>query len=273
MKPTVIIISLLLSSCTSRLELARDIAGHSNMKEERIYSQPFNLTVFKKTGKNDGAANVYIEGDGLAWQNRFTPSLDPTPTNPLGLRLAAEDDVASNVIYIARPCQYEENLGLKPCRGAEYWTGKRFAPEVVDSINNALNEIKNQNNISDLNLIGYSGGGAIAVLIAAERQDVKGIRTVAGNLDHELFNRVHNVSKMDGSLNATDVAAKVSNIPQMHFIGEDDQIVPEEIYKSFKRASGDSNCVRSYRVKEATHENGWARKWKELLRAPLSCTN
>ena len=49
--------------------------------------------------------HVYIEGDGYAWATTTDPSDDPTPINPLALRLAAVDD-APNVLYLARPCQF-----------------------------------------------------------------------------------------------------------------------------------------------------------------------
>lgn len=49
-----------------------------------------------------GAVNtltIHIEGDGLAWINSSTPSSDPTPTNPLALRLALLDTAPS--VYLA----------------------------------------------------------------------------------------------------------------------------------------------------------------------------
>ncbi len=48
---------------------------------------------------------VYIEGDGRAYVNRRTPSNDPTPGNPMALRLALADP-SLRVLYLGRPCQY-----------------------------------------------------------------------------------------------------------------------------------------------------------------------
>ena len=41
-----------------------------------------------------------------------------------------------------------------------------------------------ENRIKGIHLIGYSGGGAIAVLTASRREDVLSVRTIAANLDH-----------------------------------------------------------------------------------------
>lgn len=84
-----------------------------------------------------------------------------------------------------------------------------------------------------INLVGYSGGGAVAVLLAARRHDVSSLRTVAGNLDTEYVNRIHDVSAMPQSLNPVDVAQTISGIPQVHFSGEDDSIVPIAVTRLF----------------------------------------
>ncbi len=54
---------------------------------------------------------------------------------------------------------------------------------MVNSIHKTLDQIKTRYNASGFNLIGYSGGGAIAALVAADRNDILSLRTVAGNLD------------------------------------------------------------------------------------------
>jgi hypothetical protein len=45
----------------------------------------------------------YQSGDGLAWLSSDVPSSDPTPLDPLALRLALAKP-ARNAAYLARPC-------------------------------------------------------------------------------------------------------------------------------------------------------------------------
>jgi len=262
---------LLMTGCAthSRLENAEKTASTNLMQNIKISSKPFVITLFNKITNSNEPATVYIEGDGLAWLGRRTPSLDPTPIHPIALELAAKDP-SPNVIYMARPCQYSKLTTTQACP-TKYWTSHRFAPEVINAMSNALSNIKQQNNLSEFNLVGFSGGGAVAALITAQRNDILSLRTVAGNLDHILTSKIHNVSDMQGSLNPTEVASQISNIPQHHFIGTEDKIIPFAIYKSFRKASGNTDCIRYTLVQNTSHNKGWNEKWRHLLSEPIKC--
>jgi hypothetical protein len=256
-------------SLEQRHETADQIAESAGMAGRVIPSRFFNLSVWEKIKQPGDEINIYIEGDGLAWLNKHTKSLNPTPVNPLMLRLAALDD-ADNVIYMARPCQYSGWNGSGACPDM-YWTDGRTAPEVIKSYNTALDKIKFASHTQGFNLIGYSGGAAVAALVAAARTDVLSLRTVAGNTDYAAFSAIHNVSPLGTSLDPLGVAPKIAYIPQRHFVGTDDKVIPEEIFNNWKQASGNDACVRLTIVPGATHESGWVEQWKTLLEAPLSC--
>jgi pimeloyl-ACP methyl ester carboxylesterase len=108
-------------------------------------------------------------------------------------------------------------------------------------------------------LIGYSGGGAIAVLVAARRSDVVALRTIAGNLDHVAFTRYHKVTPMSASLNAADVIDQVRRIPQVHYAGAEDTVVPPSLIENFVARVGES--ARVVVVRNATHAKGWKEFW------------
>jgi len=72
---------------------------------------------------------IYIEGDGLSWIDASTPSNEPTPMDPLALKLALRDDAPS--AYLARPCQYVAEDRKKSC-AQKYWTYSRFSEEVIE---------------------------------------------------------------------------------------------------------------------------------------------
>ncbi|MFH1982330.1 MAG: hypothetical protein ABIL58_10815 [Pseudomonadota bacterium] len=136
-------------------------------------------------------------------------------------------------------------------------------------MNEAVELLRQKAKASKIHLIGYSGGAAVAVLVAARREDVIGVRTIAGNLDHETLNEYHRVDVLDGSLNPIDYSPEIGHIPMRHFIGTKDRIVPVFIVQSFARRTGDLSCRSVTEVAEATHSEGWREKWDELLRAPL----
>ncbi len=270
----VLVAGLGLSACyldvgEMRLETVKRIATPSFMLHREIPAAPFMLTVYERIHQKGSAATVYIEGDGVAWISKRRPSLDPTPKNPVSLHLASHDS-SHNVIYMARPCQYSKMIEAGPC-DPKYWTSDRFAPDVINSMDAALDNIKHKYGITEFNLVGFSGGGAVAALLTAERSDVATLRTVAGNIDHETLNRIHGVSQMPRSLNPVGVAASISDVPQHHFIGEWDEVVTPAVYDSFRRAAGASSCMRSSMVSKVNHETGWVNVWPELLAAPLDC--
>lgn len=262
---------LLLNGCAASLEgratLAQDVAHTSLPVHQLVTAGQFQLTSYARVTAPNATARVYIEGDGLAWLADHEPSLNPTPTDPIALRLAARD-TSANVIWLARPCQYE---GFSASCGQEYWTAKRFAPEVVEAYNQALDYLKAEYHVTGFELIGFSGGGAIAALVAAKRQDVINLRTVGGNLDHDIFNALHHVSPMPESLNPRDVAAKLSKLPQLHFIGARDRVMPSPVYDSYAKAAGNSSCVHQAIIAGASHEDGWEDLWPQLLAKDVSC--
>jgi len=266
------LISLILCGCQSspqgRANTAQEIAG-TLMTKKTIAASPFIITTYEHIEKPGSTATIYIEGDGLAWLGRRTPSLDPTPLDPMPLKLATLDP-AENRIYMARPCQYSKTVHRGICE-QKYWTSHRFAPEVIQSMNAALDDIKNRNNLTDFNLVGFSGGGAVAVLMASSRTDILSIRTIAGNLDHDRLNAIHRVTPMPGSLNAATFAPRVAHIPQHHFIGGKDTVVTPPVYHSYRAAAGPSTCIRHTLLPQATHEKGWTERWTGLLQAPLDC--
>ena len=175
------------------------------------------------------------------------------------------------MVYIARPCQYDAHSINDKCKDSAYWTNKRFSEEVVASINEAIDSYTKRSEAKEINLIGYSGGGAIAVLVAARRDDVASIRTVAGNLDHVASSKHHKASSLEGSLNAKDVAKKTAYIPQRHFAGSKDEVIPTFIAEEFREEAGNSNCVFVAEIKGFSHADGWEESWRELLKKPVTC--
>lgn len=261
---------LLLAGCASDTELVRRadaLAAPAGLQREQVRGGPFVLTAYVHARPKAPLLRVYLEGDGRAWITRNQVSPDPTPHSAMGLRLAASD--GGDVVYLARPCQFTPMQRNPVCQPV-YWAGLRYSPEVVSAMDEALSRYVAQLQPDRLELVGYSGGGAIAVLLAARRKDVSAIRTVAGNLDHVAMNQWHQVSQMPGSLNPIDVAAQVARIPQLHVSGAEDTVIPAAITRSFVSKAGP--CAALAIIPGMAHESDWSSRWPALLQAPLPCT-
>ncbi len=269
------VLPLVLASCAgtginARVKVADQIANAAGMQARTIQDSPFILSSYERIEESGGSANLYIEGDGLAWLNKRQKSLDPTPKNPIALKLASQDP-SPNVIYLARPCQYSKMRDGQPCDNA-YWGIKRFAPEVIEAYKTALDDIKARYHLTGFHLIGYSGGAAIAALLTAERKDILSLRSVAGNLDHRAHSIYHGISVLTGSLNPPAFPDRLARIPQYHFVGAKDENVPRPILDSYINALSSQNCVRYSIVQNASHSDGWVEQWPILLRQSPACT-
>lgn len=253
--------------------LAADrLAEAHDFSKRYLDTGAFRLLSYQRLAAPDQTVNIYLEGDGAAWQTRTRLASDPTPRQQLVLELAALDP-AAKVVYLARPCQYVIREGMGGGCGPDLWSSARFGEETVAGVDRAIDLILAATKASRLNLIGYSGGGALAVLVAARREDVVSLRTIAGNLDHRKFTSYHRISPLSDSLNPIDVATAVERIPQLHFVGEEDDIVPGVITEGFLARQTPDRCAEMVRVEGVRHHQGWPTAWPELLSRPLPCSS
>lgn len=262
-----------LSGCTfiggpeARREHADDIASAAGLVKAYVPAGRFVLTTYRRYGTEPNPALVvYIEGDGRAWRSPTRVSADPSPTDPLALQLASRDP-APAVLYLARPCQFTTPDSARGCEPA-YWAHRRFAPEVVNAMAAAIDGAKREARAGQVHLVGYSGGGVLAVLLAARRGDVATLVTIAAPLDLAAWVAHHDVSPLDGSLDPATDALGIEDVPQRHLAGAKDDVVPPEIIEKFARLrlpGGAGGTVE--RVKGQTHRCCWLRGWRERIAA------
>ncbi|HQW57939.1 MAG TPA: alpha/beta hydrolase [Gammaproteobacteria bacterium] len=283
----------ILSGCASQNQLssnkvnqtAYDIAQLNHFQKQLIKTNPFMLTTFQKFSTSPSTSNtnhtinqtltIYIEGDGRTWITRSKLSNNPTPKNPLALKLAVLDNSA-NVAYLARPCQYTPHSLDSACNPL-VWSDQRFSETVIQSMNEAVENLKKSAKARQIHLVGFSGGGAIAILIAARRNDIASLRTVAGDLNPTALSQYHQTSPLTSSLdpNTRTVIQKLIHLPQQHFSGEKDKTVPPFIAEEFVarlRKLG-SPCTSQTTIKDATHHQGWEAIWPTLLDKPLGTSD
>lgn len=254
---------LALACCTaaqSRLDEATAIGRAGGLKPILLQARGFNILGFERAGREQATLTVYLEGDGRAWLNPWQPSTDPTPTDPVGLRLAAADP-ASPLLYLARPCQF---VASDAC-DKRLWTSARLSPETVDLFQQLIDDAMRRTNSVRLGLVGYSGGGALAALIAERRRDIAWLVTVAADLDLAEWVRLESIEPLSGSLDPADSAAAIQHLPQVHFVGADDRVVPRAVAEAFVRRLSNPPAARLVVEPGFDHECCWAAAWPQLV--------
>lgn len=122
-----------------------------------------------------------------------------------------------------------------------------------------LDRLKAATGTERLVLVGYSGGGVVAALLAARRTDVERLITVAAPLPVAEWASLHRLTPLAGSLDPDSVVARASEA--VHLVGAEDDIVPPTLLAGFVQRHGG-------RLRETPgfdHRCCWARDWKRLL--------
>lgn len=222
-----------------------------------IAAPPFQLFSLQRPGQGQGTLRVYIEGDGPAWPGPYSAPENPTPFKPMALELALSDPEMP-VAYLARPCQYLAS----PVCVTRHWSVDRFSGEIVATYQMALDALKSRTGHTDLSLAGYSGGGVLAALLAASRSDVTELLTVAAPLDTAAWVQHHQLTPLAGA-NPAELAGRLSKLPQHHWSGERDEVVPVGILRQFAKKQGMPEALTI--VPGYDHACCWADDWPRRL--------
>lgn len=169
-------------------------------------------------------------------------------------------DPSPAVIYIARPCQYITTAACAP----RFWTTHRYAEAVVDATDQAINRIGQQGMAESYGLVGYSGGGVVAALLAVRRIDIDWLVTASAPLDHGAWTAYHDDTPLTGSLNPADSREKLEHLPQLHLAGANDRTVPPFLVEEYVRDTP-ANAPVEFRTIEGMTHNGWPMNWRKLI--------
>lgn len=244
------ILSALLTVCAcSSIKIPQEF------QYREIPADDFTISSWQKISSAQAPFHIYIEGDGHSFTASGKVSSNPTPHDTT-MRQLAFNDSAPNVVYLARPCQYIMNSNCQK----KYWSTARFAPEIINSEYLALKSIAANRPIT---LVGFSGGAQIAGLLAVLHNDlsISKVITIAGNLDHPTWTQYHKVPALTQSLDLNKFKDKFASIPQHHFIGTDDNIVPPEITRNF---IGKDILITTF--SDTSHNRGWQKHSDQIYK-------
>lgn len=249
-----VLIPLMLAGCATPAQRFEAVATDYGFIAKTIAGQPFQHRIYaklpgKQTAPND--LHVYLDGDGSPWKQ------DPTSRNPLILSLMVQDPTAS--MLLGRPCYHELNASAI-CNDT-FWTSKRYSAEIVNSMTVALNNWLKKYPAKKVTLIGYSGGGTLAVLMAAKIPAVQTVLTFAANLDVEAWAQEYNSHGLTDSLNPIKQKKLPDRIRQIHLAGADDDVVPASIVKSY----ADRQHAEYQLFPEFDHQCCWEEVWQKIL--------
>ena len=246
-----------LGACSSYASRVDNRAAELGFERQIVASDPFHLVTYRNSVQRDQSPlHVYIEGDGRAWLDRTTVARDPTPARPLMLELMAFDSAPA--VFLGRPC-YFGTYRDAPC-DFRLWTTARYSEPVVSSMLAALESTAQGER--EIVLVGYSGGGTLATLLASRSPRVTTVVTIAANLDLDGWAQHHGYSPLTESLNpATDTNVPAS-VKQIYLYGGNDDQVPVSTIGNFERRHpGATFCV----VPQFDHSCCWRDIWGTVL--------
>jgi hypothetical protein len=249
-----------LHACATPAERTLALAERAGASVDRIDAGSFEHVVIRnRMHKSGDALHIYFSGDGSPWSHRTQISRDPTPREPLELRLMLEDPSAS--IYIGRPCYI--GLAQAPGCSASLWTDGRYSDAVVSSMTSAVDaELGAHPASRHVVLIGYSGGGVLAMLVAERIARVDVVVTIAANLDIDEWTTLHGYSPLSASINPAKMPRWRTGLRQVHLVGERDENVPPHLVRVFAAK------IPEAQVKEFPgfdHKCCWTDVWPTLV--------
>lgn len=160
-------------------------------------------------------------------------------------------------LIVGRPCYH--GLAQDPSCDRHLWTLARYGEEVTASMAKAVARAVPPGR--EIVLIGFSGGGALAVLLARQIPGVVAIVTLAGNLDIDAWTDLHGYSGLQESKNPAELGPLPEGLIQLHLAGAEDHQMPPRLQRdAVPRIGGELRVLPG-----ASHHQGWERHWPTIL--------
>jgi hypothetical protein len=273
---------------------AAEMAGYERIELER---DGFVLVArMKKNPRPQARLEIAIAGDIL-------PTVVTYPSRTEWVTVAQQNtadegtffpdaDPSRDIIILERPCYAVTAKRDKNCEDMAWTREKRMHPQVIEAMSKAVTAVKKMRAKSEVHLLGVSAGGSIALLIAARRDDVGSVMTQAAPFDFAFVdpwqravmakvNEAMGLKPWNGPAGnamcgnpCEDPLSKVSQlgtIPQIHFYGSSDVIVPPENAVRFARALK-GRCATFVQVAMTHYDEAATKMWRRGIQdMPPNC--
>jgi hypothetical protein len=251
------------AGCATRVTAPAAIAATHGLVQTELQGTVFTHTAYHTPASSQPHDSVqplwvFIDGDGRPWVNGGRePAKNPTTSRPIALELAAQ--MQRPVLYVGRPC-YDRPTMESNCTST-WWTDARYSPTVVESMVAAIRRYQDQSRVERLVLVGYSGGGVVAELVAHKLNEVAAVVTIAANLDVAAWTEYHGYLPLTTSLNPATIANNAS-WPEIHLLGEEDEVVPPPTVQRYFERNPRSIV---WRYADHGHVCCWREEWPRIL--------
>lgn len=248
----------LLAAC-SGIPDAEQLVDRYGLSLRQVAGGPFLLPVLARPDLQDGGAlHVYLDGDGRPWLDRVRAH-NPTGRSTVALQLMLADPHPA--LLLGRPCYYQAGIPAPPCE-PDLWTEGRYSQPVLGALAEALGRLVSERQPASLVLVGYSGGGVLALLLAQQQTLPTTVVTLASNLDTEAWTEHHRHLPLTGSLNPAREIMPGSAFRQIHLAGALDGVVPPATTIRYRERHPNAE----YRLREDfDHRCCWVEAWPGLL--------
>ena len=215
----------------------------------KIKGKTTNISLWSKNIQPQSRVRIYI--DGNADKNEKN---EARIQNPIALKLAKKDKYP-HIIYMARPCFFSEDT---VCSSA-VWSEGQYMPEVIDEMKIVLDKLQKKYKLSEVEIVGYDGGAAIALLLASRVKTMKiDVITVAGIVDTQQSALLADIELNEHSLNPAKEPLSMSTIKQIHYVGLKDKTVSPIITRDFLKRLPNPYSIQMKALPNADHDN-WDR--------------
>ena len=237
-------------------------ANLSGLDQQSIQSEGFTLLALQnqlRPAQNQlrpaKVLHIYIEGDGQPWASGKIAT-NPGPFKLPTLSLLQQDSSPS--LYLGRPCYFQDLVGNKNCHPS-LWTRARYSQQIVDLMVSALLSRKDLDAYEEWVLVGHSGGGTLAYLMAQQLPKVKKVVAIASNLDVDAWVTYHQYAPLDLSLNPARLHSKPLQL--FYLAGGKDKNVPLKLNQHFLNKVNAEIIFRD----EYDHNCCWQKDWSAIL--------
>lgn len=249
----------MLLGCTHQSEYLDIEANKHGFTKKIVQGSEFQHMIYiQDEVRNSPILHVYLDGDGQPWIGNRLISADPTPVNPIMLKLMAIDQVPG--IYLGRPCYH--GFSTSPSCDPALWTSARYSLRVVKSMQKALLDYMARAGYSEVVLIGHSGGGTLAMLLAERIKATRAVVTIAGNLDIDFWTEYHGYTPLKESLNPAHLPPLDPAILQYHLIGKADNNVPYHLVEQVLKTQSNARVLT---WEKFDHACCWHQIWQEFV--------